>query len=161
MISTWIINIDTKVSFALALTGVLIGTVFSKGLPSAWQKVGKVSKLSELSGGEILAAILVGFLYIVSLLSILHFMFAIRARVKNINNASSIYYFGSISKMKLQDYKAKVNKATVQQMIKDLNEQIHTNSMICNKKAKCYNIATKFLLSTIVLWFICMMFGLI
>jgi len=32
IINTWIGNMDTKVSFALALAGVLIGVIFEKGI---------------------------------------------------------------------------------------------------------------------------------
>lgn len=161
MINTWINNIDTKVSFALALSGVLIGIIFSAGLPNAWKKVSEVSKLAELNGGEIIASILVFLLYIVSFLSILFFMLAIIARVKNLNNALSIFFFGSIGKMKLHDYEDKVSKITDQQIIEDLVEQIHTNSRICSKKAQWYNLGIKFLVATILLWFICMTFRLI
>ncbi len=161
MINTWISNIDTKISFALALAGVIIGIIFSTGLPDALQRVGKVSKLSELYGGEIIAAVLVCLLYIASFLSILYFMLSIIARVKNLNNTPSIYFFGSISVMDLQDYKYKVNNITEQEIIEDLEEQIHTNSKICNEKSKCYNRGIKFLLVTIILWFICMTFRLI
>ncbi len=161
MINTWINNIDAKISFALALAGVLIGIIFSAGLPNAWQKVSKVSKLPELNGGEIIAAILVFLLYIVSFLTILCFMLAIIARVKNLDNAPSVFFFGSIGKMKLQDYEDKVSKITDQQIIEDLVEQIHMNSKICSKKAQWYNLGVKFLVATILLWFICMTFRLI
>lgn len=161
MVNTWISNIDTKISFALALAGVLIGIIFSTGFPGALLRVGEVSKLSELNGGEIIAAVLVCLLYIVSFLSILYFMLVIIARVKNLNNSQSIYFFGSISAMDLQDYKYKVNNMTEQEIIEDLEEQIHTNSKICIEKAKCYNRGIKFLLVTIILWFICMTFRLI
>ena len=33
IINTWIGNIDTKVSFSLALSGALIGVIFDKGMP--------------------------------------------------------------------------------------------------------------------------------
>lgn len=33
IINTWIGNMDTKVSFALALAGVLTGAIFEKGMP--------------------------------------------------------------------------------------------------------------------------------
>lgn len=36
MVNTWISNLDTKVSFALALVGVLTGVIFSEGLPNAF-----------------------------------------------------------------------------------------------------------------------------
>ena len=161
MINTWISNIDTKVSFALALSGVLIGSVFSTGLPNALQRISEVSKLKELNGGEIIGAILVCILYVVSFISILYFMLAIIARIKNPNNFQSILFFGSIATMKLLDYKTKVNSMNQQEILEDLGEQIHINSMICNKKAKYYNKGMKFLMATIVIWFICMSFRLI
>lgn len=161
MINTWISNIDTKVSFALALAGILIGIIFGEGLPNALKRICEVSKLAELSGGEIIASILVCLLYIVSILSIVSFMLAIIARVKNLNYASSIYFFGSIGKMSLQNYMDKVCQMTEERIIRDLEEQIHTNSRICTQKAKWYNIGIKFLMVTIVLWFVCMVFRLI
>ncbi len=161
MINTWISNIDTKISYALALTGILIGSIFSKGLPNALKIVSEASKLEQLNGGEIIGAILVCLLYAVSFISILYFMLAVIARTKITNNVQSIFFFGSIATMKLLDYKTKVNSMNNQEVLEDLEEQIHTNSMICNRKAKNYNIGIKFLVATIVLWFICMAFRLI
>ena len=161
MINTWIGNIDTKISFALALAGVLIGMIFSGGLPDAFQRITQVSKLSELNGGEIFAVLLVGLLYCANFLSIVSFMWTIIARVKNLNNVSSLFFFGSIGAMELQNYRDKANHITEQELINDLEEQIHTNSRICNQKAKWYNNGIKFLLITIVLWFICMAFRMI
>lgn len=161
MVNTWITNIDTKISFALTLTGVLIGFIFNKGIPSAWKRVSEVSKLAELSGGEIIAAILVSLLYIVSFISLLYFMLAIIARIKNPNNAQSVFFFGSIGMQKFPDYIGKINGMSEQDIIKDLEEQIHTNSMICSKKAKCYNMGIEFLMVNIILSFICMAFRLI
>ena len=161
MINTWIGNIDTKISFALALVGVLIGMIFSGGLPNAFQRITEVSKLSELNGGEIFAALLVGLLYCASFLSMVSLMWAIIARVKNMNNISSLFFFGSIGDMELQSYRDKASHITEEELINDLEEQIHTNSRICNQKAKWYNNGIKFLLITIILWFICMAFRMI
>ena len=88
-------------------------------------------------------------------------MLAIIARIKNPNNFQSILFFGSIATMKLLDYKTKVNSMNQQEILEDLGEQIHINSMICNKKAKYYNKGMKLLMATIVIWFICMSFRLI
>ena len=82
-------------------------------------------------------------------------------RVKNENNAPSIFFFCSIGEMGLQNYKDKVNHLTEAQLLEDLEEQIHANSKICSKKAKWYNKGIKLLVSTIILWFICMTFQLI
>ena len=43
IINTWIGNMDTKVSFALALAGVLIGVIFEKGIPNAFERITEVS----------------------------------------------------------------------------------------------------------------------
>lgn len=161
MINTWINNIDTKVSFALALTGVFIGIIFEKGVPKAFQIINEVTKLSELNGADIIAIILVCLLYIMSFLSIISFMLAIIARVRNLNNARSIFFFGTIETYELQDYKDKLRQITEQEILEDLEEQIHTNSRICNRKIKWYNIGMKLLLITIIIWFICMVFRLI
>lgn len=161
MINAWISNMDTKVSFALTLSGVLIGFIFSTGLPNIFKIISGVSKLEELNGGQIIGAILVCILYVVSFISILYFMLAIIARIKNPNNAQSVFFFGSIATMKFMEYKTKVNSMSEEEILEDLKEQIHTNSMICSKKAKYYNKGTKFLIVTVVFWFVCMAFRLI
>lgn len=161
MINAWIGNIDTKVSFALALAGVIIGVIFENGTPSSFKRIVEVSKLGELNVGDVTSAILVGLLYLFSFISIVSFIWSIIARVKNINNVSSIFFFGSIAGMELENYIDRANRITEEEVIKDLEEQIHINSKICSQKAKWYNIGIKLLGITIVLWFICMTFGLI
>lgn len=161
IINTWIGNMDTKVSLALALAGVLVGVIFEKGMPNAFERIIEVSKLAELSGGEIIAAILVVLLFLSGFISILCFMLSIITRVKNFNNAPSIFFFGSIGNMTLENYKRELRNMGEEEIIDDLEEQIHTNSRICNLKAKWYNKGTRFLLVTVVLWFVCMIFQLI
>ncbi|NFH69615.1 hypothetical protein FDC35_06845 [Clostridium botulinum] len=161
MVNTWITNIDTKVSYLLALTGVLIGVVLNKGFPSSLKRVSQISKLAELSGGEIIGASLICLLYIVSFISVIYFILAIIATIKNPNNAQSIFFFGSIGNQKFIDYTTKINGMSEQDIIEDLEEQIHTNSIICSKKAKYYDIGIKFMVINIVLWFICVVFRLI
>lgn len=160
IINTWIGNMDTKVSFALALAGVLIGVIFEKGLPRAFHRITEVSRLAELSGGEIIATILVALLYLASFISILCFMLSIIARVKNLNNSPSIFFFGSIGSMTLENYKNAVKDMNEREIVDDLEEQIHTNSKICSLKAKWYSKGIKFLLATVILWFVCMIFQL-
>ena len=160
IINTWIGNMDTKVSFALALAGVLLGVIFEKGLPRAFHRITEVSRLAELSGGEIIATILVALLYLASFISILCFMLSIIARVKNLNNSPSIFFFGSIGSMTLENYKNAVKDMNEREIVDDLEEQIHTNSKICSLKAKWYSKGIKFLLATVILWFVCMIFQL-
>lgn len=161
IINTWIGNIDTKVSFSLALSGALIGIIFDKGMPHIFKRIAEVSNLKVLSGGDLIGAILVILLYLLSFISILCFMLSIIARVNNPSNAPSVFFFGSIGNMTLANYKNSVKDMEEQDIIDDLEEQIHTNSMLCSLKAKWYNNGMKCLLATVILWFICMIFQLI
>ena len=161
IINTWIGNIDTKVSFSLALSGALIGVIFDKGMPHIFKRIAEVSNLKVLSGGDLIGAILVVLLYLSSFISILCFMLSIIARVNNPSNAPSVFFFGSIGNMTLANYKKSVKAMNDQDIIDDLEEQIHTNSLLCSLKAKWYNNGKKYLLVAVVLWFICMIFQLI
>lgn len=161
IINTWIGNIDTKVSFSLALSGALIGIIFDKGMPHIFKRIAEVSNLKVLSGGDLIGAILAILLYLLSFISILCFMLSIIARVNNPSNAPSVFFFGSIGNMTLANYKNSVKDMEEQDIIDDLEEQIHTNSMLCSLKAKWYNNGMKCLLATVILWFICMIFQLI
>lgn len=161
IINTWIGNIDTKVSFSLALSGALIGIIFDKGMPHIFKRIAEVSNLKILSGGDLIGTILVVLLYLASFISILCFMLSIIARVNNPSNAPSVFFFGSIGNMTLANYKKSVKAMNDQDIIDDLEEQIHTNSLLCSLKAKWYNKGMKCLLAAVVLWFICMIFQLI
>ena len=161
IINTWIGNIDTKVSFSLALSGALIGVIFDKGMPRIFKRIAEVSNLQVLSGGDLIGALLVALLYLSSFISILCFMLSIIARVNNPSNAQSVFFFGSIGNMTLVNYKSSVKDMEEQDIINDLEEQIHTNSVLCSLKAKWYNRGMKYLLATVILWFICMIFQLI
>ena len=161
IINTWIGNIDTKVSFSLALSGALIGVIFDKGRPRIFRRIAEVSNLKVLSGGDLIGTILVILLYLSSFMSILCFMLSIIARVNNPSNAPSVFFFGSIGNMTLDNYKKSVKVMNNQDIIDDLEEQIHTNSLLCSLKAKWYNKGMKCLLAAVALWFICMIFQLI
>lgn len=161
MINSWISNIDTKTSFALAFVGVLIGVIFNRGIPKAFATVTMVSRISELRGGDIIATILVALLYMVSFLSVCSFLLVMIARVKNVRNTQSVFFFGSIANQKLVDYQSRIGMISEKEIIEDLVEQIHTNSQICMKKIKYYKYGTYLLVITMILWFICEVFRLI
>lgn len=161
IINGWIGNMDAKISFALAFIGILVGYIFSNGLPNAFEKIANVTKLSELGGVDILAAVIVILLYLISFASIYCLMIAVLARIKNSNGVESIFFFGTIGNMKLEKYKNKVDNISEKEIIADLEEQIHTNSRICTKKAEWYNRGIRFLIITIFLWFACTIFRIL
>lgn len=160
MINTWINNIDTKSSFALAIIGILIGMLFNNSITDSIQNITKFTDFSHISIKELISFILVVLLYLTNFTSIICLIQAIIARTKSSNNNISIFFFETISKMELQTYKNRVNQITNKHLIEDLEEQIHTNSQICCQKIKWYNKGIKFLLYAIILWFICMFVNL-
>ncbi len=160
IISSWISNIDTKVSFALALAGILIGSTFGEELPKSFEKILNAAKFSDINSIEIISSIVVVLLYISSFLSILFFVLAIIARAKT-RNYFSLFFFGTINDMNLKEYQKSVNKLNEEELLLDLEKQIHINSKICCLKIKLYNIGMYFLISTIILWFVCMIFKLL
>ncbi|ACA57427.1 hypothetical protein CF088_19190 [Clostridium botulinum] len=160
IINLWIGNIDTKISFVLAFMAVLIGFIFTKGLPNSFQNVAD-KKLLELKGIDILGILIVLSLYCTSLISIIFFLFGIKGKVKDISNNQSIFFFGSIGGMDRVAYIEKINNMTEDEILNDLGEQIHINSKICSKKISYYNKGLLFLIVTVILCFICMVFQLV
>lgn len=161
IINGWIGNMDAKISFALAFVAILVGYIFSNGMPKIFGKIANVNKFSELSGVEIFAAVIVVLLYVISFASIGCLMIAVLARIKNSNGVESVFFFGTIGNMKLEKYKEKIDNLTDKEIITDLTEQIHTNSRICTKKAKWYNYGMRLLIFTVFLWFVCMIFRML
>ena len=130
-------------------------------MPKIFGKIANVNKLSELSGVEIFAAVIVVLLYVISFASIGCLMIAVLARIKNSNGVESVFFFGTIGNMKLEKYKEKIDNLADKEIITDLAEQIHTNSRICTKKAKWYNHGMRLLIFTVFLWFVCMTFRML
>lgn len=68
----------------------------------------------------------------------------------------SLFFFGEIASNSLNDYKAKILNRTEEDLIKDVLEQVHTNSIICMTKSKCYNTGVKLSLISTGLYVVCM-----
>ncbi len=159
MMNSCIRDTDMKVSFTLAFVGVLVSSIFGEELPNAFQKIANELNICKVEAIDILAVMLVLLLYGVSFFAIIYFILAIIARVQVHNH--SVCFFGSVSKMKLDEYKDKVKNISEKEMMEDLKEQIYINSCICSLKVSYYNKGIKCLVVSIGCWFICMIFQLI
>lgn len=157
--NSWVGNVDTKISFALALVGVLSAFVFKGGLPTAFQNVIDKGSWSLITGGDVISVVIVALLYLASLSTIIFLLLGMVARIKT--NGDSLFFFGTIGAKKLEDYEKKILHFEEEHILKDLIEQIHTNSQICKKKMGFYNKGMQLLIATVILWFICMAFQLI
>lgn len=158
LINSWINNVDTKTSFALAYVAVLMGFAFANGTSTVFQEA---KNTCPLTCGIIFKLILVLMLYGASVGAIINLFMAVIARVKNDSGKKSMMFFGSISQMSINDYKAKILNMDEKDIIKDLLEQIHTNSRICMKKIKRYNKGIVYLIIATIICFVSVAFGII
>ena len=158
LINSWINNVDAKTSFALAYVAVLIGFVFVNGSPSVLTDIASAEKTTACM---VIKAIIVIALYGTSFLSTIFMFLAIKARTDNTSGKRSVMFFGTISDMELNDFKAKTLNMDEKDLTKDLLEQIHTNSTICSKKMKFYNKGIFWLVMATILCFLSVVFNII
>lgn len=150
LINSWINNVDAKTSFALAYVAVLVGFVFVNGSPAVLQEIVKMESVTRCM---VIKAVIVVLLYVTSFLSIVFMFLALKARTEklgwwkriftknvNVSNSRSVMFFGTIASISLNDFKSKTMNMDNKEITKDLLEQVHTNSKICTKKMKFYNV---------------------
>lgn len=161
--NSWINNVDTKASFGLAFIVALLAIVFYNAgtMPRAFEMLFKTKEEANTLCCVIFSAILVSCLYLTCLSAIISFFFAIRGRIKNQNIKNSMFFFGSIATMSLNEFKARTMGMNDKDLIKDILEQVHTNSCICKIKFKFYNIGLGLLVLSVILFFLCMTLNLI
>lgn len=161
--NSWIGNVDTKASFGLAFIIALLAVIFynAGSIPAVFQKLSTEMKEQTVSCCTIIGTLLVAMLYLTCLSSIILFFLAIRGRIKTKSTKKSMFFFGAIAALPLNDFKAKTMDMHDKELTKDILEQVHTNSRICTVKFKFYNTGLWLLLSSTILFFICMVFNLI
>lgn len=157
LINTWIGNVDTKISFALAFEAVLIGFVFNKDTTNIFKNILDL-KIFQIRGEEVLEIIFVIALYLMAFISTIFLLLGIKGKVKNSTGDQSVFFFGTIDEMTEEEYINKTSNMTEDEVVKDLKQQIYINSKICIKKFNYYNMGLKFLILTVVLYFICFIF---
>lgn len=133
--NSWIASLDNKASIMLAYLAVMIGFVVSHGFPVLLSR----SECCEFDFSNVIKIIILVALYITLSVSVVLQFLALKARTKKTNSNHSLLFFGEISEMSLNDYKSRILNRTEEGLIKDILEQIHTNSIICSRKCKLYN----------------------
>ena len=102
LINSWINNVDTKTSFALAYVAVLMGFAFAHGTPAVFKELMNTCPPTK---EIIIKLILVLALYITSILAVTNLFMAIIARVKNDSGKKSMLFFGTIiCSLKIKKY---------------------------------------------------------
>ena len=162
MINNWIANVDTKISFALAFIGILLGFILSSGTPTAYTTLFDDIETSSVTCWNIVSVVIVTLLFIALLICVMYLIKGLTATVDTSDtNKDSMLFFGAIANTSLNDYNREFVKAKDKELLNDLVEQVHTNSRICNKKFANYNKSIRWLIITVVLVYISCIFGML
>lgn len=153
IVNSWTNSIDSKISYALAFAGVVLGFVLIQGKPQIFQSI---SDMSVVTNTVKFQAILVIALYIFSFVSAILMLFALKARIKNENG--SMIFFGTIADIDATKYAKDFQKIPEKALVEDILLQVHTNSKICRRKVRIYNWGMVSLCISVTLCFICMAF---
>ena len=156
---SWISAMDAKASYAITLVGVLIGFMLSSDdhTPDVASFFEKASQRLHDGIFDWSIVILV-LLYAISFCTIICFLQVLFARTKNKSQRKSNFFFGTIAERDLGSFISSVKGQSESKILDDLLEQIHVNSKICIRKSKWYNWGNRFLIATVVLWFLVAVF---
>lgn len=165
-ISFWISNIDTKISFALGASGVLLGFIFSN---EEFPKILKKHlKSIEFWNNSATLIVFFGLTVILLALTMWCFLNGLRAKIdpKKYHQSQMIspsnIFWGDISKDSFYTYKYRLENSRITDWEKDMQTQIYINSCICQQKTTLYNIGITclkisliaFILYHLWLWFV-------
>lgn len=155
IINSWINNMDTKISFAMAFISVLIGFIFSNDLPDVFDEIAKLEKIQQITPGQTVSVLLVLILYGACLACIGFLVAGLTARTKNTTPVTSIFFFGDIAKRTRDDVLDNMSNITEKKLLADLQNQIYINSQICTKKSMYFNKGLYCFVASVVIYVLC------
>ncbi len=148
-ISEWIQFSDKKTAFLSVYYSAIFGLLFSQ------EK--SILRYFETNHGLILNLYIFTFIAIILsfFIGVFYLFRSIFPILKNKSTDQSLFYFRHIANIKLFDYLEKVRKLTKEETRKQIIEQIHTNSIIADKKMRNIqkSIISLFLLAFFVILF--------
>ena len=162
IINSWINNIDTKASFAIAFAGVLIGVFMNNNnTHNIFENFCDSLIISTVNIQIFFDFVIVFVLLLCNVISIVLLLLSIKGTTKNNTEHLSLTYFGHISKIGKQDYISKMVNTSENDFLEDLLEQIHINAAICNRKLTLYNYGLRVLIVSITIYFIALICNII
>lgn len=156
-VNYWISNCDTKISFALAFAGILVGGFFASSIITD-SLTGLVKKLLSLNDIEnnvnipyvtITTVALSAFIILISI-SVTFLFLAMKGKLKSDKQeglpSTSTIYFGVIQSKSFVEFKKSVYEQSKDALTTDYLSQTYINSKIANKKFELYNKGIRFLI---------------
>lgn len=171
-------TIDNKISFLLAFVAIFLGILVLSGTPDVFNNAPKIDlnnitnfpikDIVNLNFGQIFPMLMVIILYILTICCFALLLIALKGKLSNkickeykLKTTDSIISFESVSNMNLANYKKKYKTLNNYELINDINSQIYIKSIICNLKTKLYNHSMKLLITSFVIFFICLLFNVL
>ena len=167
----WIENVDSKISYALAFIGVVLGFIMAEEKPidigdtvidilekiiSFFSSTNRVLNITIEK--DIVALLLLCASTVTAIISIVYLLIALKGSISldeynedGLTIKSNIFW-GSVSKKK--DFKHEVLNISEDGLMNDITSQIFINSKICNKKFENYNKGIRYIIFTVIIFFI-------
>jgi hypothetical protein len=150
-VNYWLGNGDSKISFALAFIGILIGILFTSEeiteyVQNSISTIGSFSlKDFKMILSIIFILVFIAMFYftvkgVIYLLRGLKASFDIEKYKQDKVVLDSKLFWAAISSKKFKDFHSNLSKLSDDELIKDINSQTYINSVICTKKYRNYNI---------------------
>lgn len=123
IVNSWINNIDSKASFALAAAGVLFGFLIDNELYAEVQAAIKASEQLNISVGNLILCIIITMLYLTTLFSIFYFILTIKVKMKKPEENRLITWIKKLTKKLTK----KLMKNLIIKRIKNLIKKLMKN----------------------------------
>lgn len=140
-VSDWIKFADAKAGFIAVFYSAIFGFLWTQ----------KEDILAHIFNGTGIYVVFYPVVVVAILLLIpagIYFLYAtICPQLKNGNTDRSLFYFGNVAKMKIEDYLKDVEKMTEDEACRQIAEQIYTNSVIANAKMGSVRKSTQVLVA--------------
>ena len=153
-VNFWVTNADTKVSYLLALQGIIITLVFTSGIRDTFIKTmsykfsfNNIDWLSIVRFIEGLSLYVAFFLILISIFNIYKTLKArLSSDVFNENGleTNSLIFFETIANRKYVDFVNDQNNLSEGEINNQIDSQVFINSKICQTKFRHYNLALKY-----------------
>lgn len=132
-VSEWIQFADKKAGFIAVFYSAILGLLISKRDEIFIQ----LFLYNNCLYGLLLLALL-----ITLVIGVYHLMCTVSPKLKNNNTDRSLFFFGTVAKMKIEDYLKDIRDLTEEDAQREVAEQIHTNSVIADTKMQSVRKST-------------------
>ncbi len=131
-VNGWVSIVDSKAKFIFSVIIVVLGYSLSQiGLP-----IKTIAKLMKLEG-YIPASLLIFFIlssFVCLFISFIYLLWIIYPKRKPYTGETSYFFFETIAKMEISNFKTKMSSISYPEIIDGLSEQTYNNSKVVKRK---------------------------